>query len=328
MARGSMVCQYEQMVGPTWPLSAEMADQIWASLQEPPWFEEPPDRYGFVDLDRYSDSIIMGYFAVEKPLHIVRYDNEKHREEHEEESFEHIWFALFLDLGRLLAQRRRFIHRKLQADQVIQRLRETLALKFASSLTPILEFRPYEKVVEKETFLSEFSRGRVREVRIDSLGGAVVPADVRLFNPDVDKDAILREVLTQDNLHIDRLTAHATEGGDLEKAKVVRGEMAAGEPHYLKREDDEGASIVFQREIRETLYVPADIEETRAALSNEDKDRVVAIVEERPVPKRRRREQPGGQSRLFSEDDDEDEDANDEDDDDDDDRDEEDDDNE
>lgn len=277
-------------------------ERLWAALDDPAWFGESPDRTGFVDLERYSDSIIMGYFAIEKPLHIVQYDEEKHREERDEESFEHIWFALFLGVGRLVAQRRKFIRRRLKAEEVLQRLREALALKFLRLNIPILEFKPYERVIEKERFLEEFALGGVQELRIHRLTGTRVPDSTVLFNPDVNKDEILREVLNQDNRQIESLAIHATRDGDLHKAKIARGEIAAGEPHLLRRQDSEGRTIILHSEIRETITIAADLDETRSTPSEMDKERLVAEVEERPLPRRRPPENPG-QTSFFAKDD-------------------------
>lgn len=223
--RGQMTCQYNEIIGPSWPAEESAADSLWSSLETTEWFGAAPERSGFADLRRYEPFVFVGYFAVEKPITIVTYDDQKQMEEHEEESFEHIWFALFLEEGRVLAQRRRFIHRDLEATEVLRRFETSLASMIGSAGIFAVDFRPFEHFVSKEEFLREFAEGRVTEIHIDSLHGKSVPAPVRLFNPDFDRDEVLKESYAEDNLQVEELIGKAAASGDLSKTKLFRAEV-------------------------------------------------------------------------------------------------------
>lgn len=300
--KGSMTCQYDEIVGPVWPAESTLVSSLFEKMASSTWSGEAPERHGFVDPELWNDSVIMGSFAIEKPLRIVTYDNSKERTEHEEESFEHAWFALFLDLGRLLAQRRKFIHKELNTNGVLDLLRTSIASELVSLGLPVLQFRPVEKLVEKDEFLEEFARGRIRELRIDHLANRSVPPTTRLFNPDLDRDAILRETINHDNRHLWEIRAKAADDGDLSQARFLKGEIAAGEPSHLVREED-NEIITLQRTTPDRLQFGVHTADTRVVPTDEEKDQIVATVRGRRI-KHKRTHAGAGQASLFSSNDD------------------------
>jgi hypothetical protein len=300
--RSEMTCQYNEIIGPSWPADDSAADALWSRLEGADWFGEPPGRAGFSDMRRYSSHVHFGYFAVEHPITIVTYDDQKRMQEHLEESFEHIWFAIFLEEGRLVAQRRRFIHRDLNPADVVQSLETSLASLFGAAGLVVVDYKPFESYVTKEEFLEEFSLGGITEVQIDSLHGRSVPDAIKLLNPDIDRDAILKESYAHDNRHIAELAAKAAPEGDLSKTRLFKAEVAAGDPRLMKREI-EGGTIVRHRVVTDTLEFRVTQTETRVVPTDDEIEEIVATVKGLPRPKRRPQPKPENQPSLFGEDD-------------------------
>ena len=295
-----MTCQHEEIVGPGWPLSSDLVRSFFERLATSSWLGEAPGRFGFVDPELWDGTVAMGYFAVEKPLQIVTYDNSKERTEHEEESFEHVWFALFLDDGRLLSQRRKFIHKALNSNKVLELMKQSIARELVALDLPVLQIRPVEKVVEKSEFLTQFERGGVKEVRIDQLTDSRVPATTKLFNPDVDRDAILKETINHDNHHVREIAAKASEQGDLSATRFFKGEMAAGQPSLMVREEDHEV-ITLHRTTPDRLQFGVHMSETRVIPTDEEKALIVGTVKGRRI-KRRKSTAGEGQTELFQSD--------------------------
>ena len=276
-----MTCQYLEVVGPVWPFDEGKAASLAAALENADWVGESPDRAGFTDVRVFEPLVIVGYFAVEKPLTIVTYDEQREMHEHAEESFHHYWFGLFVEEGRLLAQRRRFDHRDLRVDDVLLRFTTTLSSTLGASGVFVSDYRPIVRHITKEEFLEEFARGGVVEIHIDSLHGRWVPDALRLYNPNVDRDAILKEAIGQDNQEIAELTGKAASTGDLSKTRFFRAELSAGEPSYIRR-DEEGGFVERERTTTDRPKFKVTQTETRAVPTDDEIRDIVAYVKGLP----------------------------------------------
>jgi hypothetical protein len=95
----------------------------------------------------------------------------------------------------------------------------------------------FKETREKSGMLRIFNEYQIVYIRVKGLRGQQVPEEVRLFNPDVDKDTIFKQALVDDFRHMDEMEASAgeyTAEDNLRKAKVVRAAMSAGEPQEIR----------------------------------------------------------------------------------------------
>ncbi len=109
--------------------------------------------------------------------------------------------------------------------------------------------------------------------------GRRIPEDVRLFNPDIDKDSVLKQVLNSDYQHMDELEARAGEpetGSDLRTAITVRAAILTGEPREV-RAIVGGQERTFRKTQRERFSMQFSTE-AGEPIQEADVERLVRIV--------------------------------------------------
>jgi hypothetical protein len=200
----------------------------------------PPNRRSFVGINRLGD-VITGFFAHEDRRIGVQYDSHWIKQERSDEEFEHLFFALVLDQGQVVLQRKR-VDREfvtINLDTMRRAFFDLLgtALQKAGFTSDQIRRQLFQQTRQKAEMLRIFDENQVTYIRVKELRGRRVPEEVRLFNPDVDKDTILRQVLNDDYQHMDELEASAGEevgASNLREAKVIRGAMLTGEPQEVR----------------------------------------------------------------------------------------------
>jgi hypothetical protein len=132
----------------------------------------------------------------------VQYDMDWRREERVGEEFEHLFFALFLSEGQIVLQRKR-LGREFVTINLPTMRREFFSLlgrvfQTAGFASDRLVREPFFEKREKGDLLQIFETYQVTYVKVMGLRGQSVPEGIKLFNPDIDKDLILKQALNGD----------------------------------------------------------------------------------------------------------------------------------
>jgi hypothetical protein len=275
-------CEVLRITWPDWSsVSDELKEGIWQVLSQRVEDGEAPNRRGFVGTTRFED-IIAGFFAHEGRRLGVQYDEDWNKEDREAAEFEHLFFALVLSQGQVILQRKR-IGREFVTINMPTMRREffnLLGVVFQRAGFPSdrIVREPFHEERQKDYLIRIFNTYPSTLVRVSNLLGRKVPEDVRLFNPDIDKDLILKQVLNGDYQHMNELEAKAgeMEGSDLRGAASIRAAMLAGDPREV-RAIVEAQERTFRKTQHERFTMQLDTE-TGEQVKETDQDRVVRII--------------------------------------------------
>jgi hypothetical protein len=234
-------CEVFRVTWPDWStVTNERKGSIWQVMSEGVEDGLPPNRRAFVGINRLGH-VIAGFFAHEDRRIGVQYDSHWTKQVQSGEEFEHLFFALVLDQGQVVLQRKRvereFVTINLNAMR--RAFFDLLGITFlqAGFKSDRIMRQLFQETRHKAEMLRIFNEHQVTHIRVKELRGRRVPEEINLFNPDVDKDTILKQVLNDDYQHMDELEASAGEdvgASNLREAKVVRAAMLTGEPQEVR----------------------------------------------------------------------------------------------
>jgi hypothetical protein len=184
-------CEVFRITWPDWSaVTQERKENIWEVVKEGIEDGESPSRRSFVGVSRLDD-VIAGFFAHEDQRVGVQYDNRWKKQQTTDEEFEHLFFALVLDQGLVVLQRKR-VDREFVTINLRVLRREFFdllgkALLRAGFQSARIGRIPFEETREKSDMLRIFSEYQIIYIRVTGLRGQCVPQDLKLFNPDIDK---------------------------------------------------------------------------------------------------------------------------------------------
>lgn len=219
------------------------------------------NRRGFLHC-KEQGGVLYGYFAAEGSLDVEQYDENQQPIRQEQKSFERLLFLLFLNEGMLLVQSIRVYNfRDISGPLIRDSLLEELSTVFRDAGLAFENLRlvRYRKALSKEEMQQLFFAHDITAVEIDGLFGSRVPSDVRLFNPDFDADAFLKAVIDSDLGMSDKST---WEGEHLQRAKIVKGLVAAGNPKFVRGYDEHGELREWDRSSPEDIPIVLNTEAT------------------------------------------------------------------
>jgi hypothetical protein len=276
-------CEVFRISWPDWSLvTDEIKDNIWQVMSQQVEEGEPPNRRGFVGTTRFED-VVAGFFAHEDRRLGVQYDRHWNREDREAAEFEHLFFALVLGQAQVVLQHKRVDREYVTINMPVMRR------QFFNLLGVVLQRAglPSDHVVpqlfrverQKDDLIRIFDAYHIIQVSVGDLLGRRVPGDVRLLNPDIDKDSILKQVLNSDYQHMDELEARAGEpeaGSDLRTAITVKAAILTGEPREV-RAIVGGQERTFRKTQRERFSMQFNTEPGEP-IQEADVERLVRIV--------------------------------------------------
>jgi len=223
------------ITGPDWKeLSAARRAAIARSVAESPLFGKEPDRYGFAKVRRVKADWIIGFFTQEFKTRRHKYDDAKHEHPYTDEPFEDSLTILLLDQGIAFLQSRRFRDESISMGDVLQNFDRALRSILKPLEIPYYGLEPYIVKYDKEAFLRLFSTEYVLEVDVTSMLNRPVPEDFTFYNPEVEKNKIVKEFVTGEFHSLDELTARSTEdGAGLQSSKLAKVALTVGEPREI-----------------------------------------------------------------------------------------------
>jgi len=98
-----------------------------------------------------------------------------------------------------------------------------------------------------------FLQHEISRVEVDQLNNQRVPEEVKLFNPNFDADHFLKSQI-EDTLGLSDQVEW--KGQSLQKARIVKGIMAAGSPKVVEGIDTDGQPREWYRSAPEEIELP------------------------------------------------------------------------
>lgn len=262
--------------GPHWDsLSQSQRSGLARNVSESPLFGEPPKRFGFAKVRFISDNSVLGYFTQEFTAKRHKYDQAKHEHPYTDLPFEDSLTILMIDRGLAFLQSRRFRDETISMTGVLRNFELAVRTLVRGSDLPFYGLDPYILRYDRTAFLKLFSTNSVLNVSVTGLSNKVVPEDFKFFNPEAEKDEIVRQMMNTELRSLDQLSIGSSDkGSGLQTSKVARMALTVGDPQEMTfKEGDTGVIRTIRHQIGPTHSVEIDTETLETAQIRKDLDR-------------------------------------------------------
>lgn len=255
-------CDLLALYGPNW---AELPREKVIKIAEavhlfPHMLGEAPEFYGFVGTRRVGEDIVGGYFAVQYMSEEFFYNREKELEIEKNAPFARIFFVLFAKFGKVLLQNSKFPGKQLNM------IRARSLFKNAIDHTLLLSGVPRtfnialgpEEATDAD-FVEAFNRStRVVAMEVTYPDGQNIPSEYVYYNPQKERNAIIRESHVHDYPQLKKVDLEATDSGDLKKTHL-RDLVLAGHPQVMRYYVDI-QPLVLRRALRSKFEMHVDMD--------------------------------------------------------------------
>lgn len=255
-------CDYLEIFGVDWEnISDSMSSTLITTISEMELLGIEKDQYGFVSTTKI-DTIIGGFFAIQYKAELLFIDDNKHQEQNTIFPFERLFFILFAHSGKLILQNRKFADISLNMNFAKEKILEaiTVALKRSRIGYALNLNHPPEKEISPEVFQSEFIESdSVQQIEILAPDPQKIPEGFVYYNPQIDRNAIIRQSHQHDYANFKKVNIEARKIGDLKKTHIAKDLIEAGIPERMKFVS-KGKSRTLNRQIPKKVEIYVDID--------------------------------------------------------------------
>ncbi len=274
--------QLKKIVGPDWKtLDESQREQIISSIKLNIGFERiEPNRYGFVHCYNLDNYCIYGIFAQEVEEEYYSYNpTSMDHVRKDYYPFVDFIFIILIDKGICLLQNRGKLPSKLKMCDVENNFQHKLKKVFVEIKIPFDKLEELEFVRQKEEFIKVFKECRIVSIEVDSLREKTIPEYFKFYNPDFDKDKIIRNFLNNDYLsHTDGTTLRSGKNKeDLGESKFAAAILHAGDPKIMEYTESKETHLPIEkinpkkisRKIGPIIDLKIDVSDTQGRISIE-----------------------------------------------------------
>jgi len=298
-------CDLLALYGPDWEnLPQEkvlhFAEQVHTY---PNLLGQEPELYGFVGTRRIAEEIVAGYFAIQYETEEFLYKRNKKLNTEMRSPFARLFFVLFARTGKVLLQNSKFSGIPLTMTRALGFFKRSIDHFLVTSeitKTYMIDLVPDE--ASDADFIQEFEKStRVIRLEIRNPNGEPIPEDFVYYNPQKERNRIIRSSHIHDYPHYKKVDLEATDDGDIKRTHMRDLIYAGGHPQYMRYFVQSEEFVLRKSTLRKFhLYVDMDAEtipEEHAvqAIDMLRRERAVDIPTPLPSPKM----QPG-QRDLFA----------------------------
>lgn len=249
----------KEMVGFDWDsLNDNQREDIIKHIFEFPLMGDASNRFGFVKCERINENQIYGCFTQELEEERHRYDDQKKEEKYIDIPFEDFFFILLFDDGLCLLQSRKI--KNISMPTVEERFANALESVFKNLGVNFYHLLDCTLTIGKDEFIMIFNAENILFLKVGSLKGRTVPEDFKIFNPEVEKDDIIRAYHNDDFKHLDEISFSANSGGGLQESKLPKVSLNTGEPRKIEYIGRDREKIIVKNKIGPTVSLDIDVE--------------------------------------------------------------------
>jgi hypothetical protein len=211
-----------EIYGPDWlQLTDGQVECLVKTIHTTELFGESPDMYGFVGTQRI-DHIVGGYLALQYEKDDIYYNKRKELSTEHTTPFERVFFMFFAKTGKILFQNTKFVGLPLNMHMALTRLRYALDQVLAKcGMSKIVDIYTAPDTTPEQDFAAEFERSsRVVRLVVTNIVPGKVPEDFVYYNPQRDRNAIIRQSHQHDYTHLKKVDLEAKSDGDLKQTHL------------------------------------------------------------------------------------------------------------
>lgn len=249
----------KKMVGFDWAsLNDTQRGDVIKHIFEFPLVGDVPNRFGFVKCEKINENQIYGYFTQELKEEKHRYDGQKKEEKYVDEPFEDFFFILLFDAGLCLLQSRKI--KNIYMPKIEESFTDALKRIFEEIGIGFYYLEDCSLKIGKDEFIRIFSTENILSLRVDSLKGTTIPEDFKIFNPEIEKDRIIRAFYNDDFKHLDEICSSTNRGGGLQKSKFSKIILNTGKPREIAFIGPNREKTIVRDKIGPSVSLDIDVE--------------------------------------------------------------------
>jgi len=257
-------CDLMEVYGPDWAnLPSENVECLANTIDNlEQLFGDEPKMFGFVGTRRI-ENIVGGYFAIQYDEEEFHYNKQKELNKLKSSPFVRMFFVFFAQSGKLLLQNTKFVNIPLTMTMAIDKFREALDnVLERCGIRKTFNLALAPENAEDSDFVREFEQStRVARLEINYPDGQKIPEDFVYYNPQKDRNEIIRESHKHDYPHLKKIDLEATNDGDI-KQTHLRDLVYAGSPSLMRYFIDQ-EEYVMRRVVRRKFEFYIDMDSER-----------------------------------------------------------------
>jgi len=269
-------CDLLALYGPGWEnlptdkvtLLAESVDKL------PKMLGNEHEFFGFVGTRRIANDIVAGYFAIQYSNEEFLYSRNKKLNKETHTPFARLFFVLFARTGKVLLQNSKFAGIPLSMQRALSLFKQAIdhvLMENGIQKTFNIDLVP-EETTEAD-FIREFERStRVTRIHVNYPNGGIIPDEFVYYNPQKERNSIIRESHKHDYDDIKKVDLEATDDGDLKRTHL-RDLIYVGRPQEM-RYYVEFQQFTLRKTIKRKYEFHVDMDAEQVPLEH-----VIAVVE-------------------------------------------------
>jgi hypothetical protein len=277
-------CDVYRITFPNWSLLHDAAKaRLRATLlrQQQAFVGASPNRRGLIGLSELGNTVA-GFYVQEDLRQGLEGNSPRDLEQSQQANFEKLFFAIELDQGLVVIQRRKI-------PGYVSMNYTSMFEAFVFLLTRVMQVADIEILsIRLEKFYRERTQDEMRriffareavEIDVYDLHSKSISEEVQLSNPDPREEDLYRRIFQQDLASIEQEIIRAAPGKDLRKTKTSKAAIGAGRIRKVVSRLPEGGTDTFFMEQDERIVVPVD--DGKQYITREETAALNAIIQRR-----------------------------------------------
>lgn len=274
-------CGLFDVLGVDWSsLIPEQVDCIITQIHELELMGGSGELYGFVGTT-HIEGVVGGFFIIQFPTELLSYNRDRTPLTEKTSPAEKVLFVLFLEYGKLLLQNRHFQFLPIDMAAVHHRIKMVFAQVFGNCEVGhrVMLVETSVLVERADLFRVYESSRRVFRLEVSLPNAHRIPEDFIYYNPERDRNAIIRDSRLHDYPKLRKITLTAKEDADLRDTHIGSDlvyTVPESQPFVVEYRDQQNQKKILRRLVTPKLEFHIDMDSP--ALSREALLQVIEIA--------------------------------------------------
>jgi len=279
-------CDVFDVFGIDWSqVTSEQLDCIISQTYEAELMGSSDELYGFVGVT-HIEKVVGGFFVIQFPTELLSYRRDKTATTEKTNPAERVLVVLFLESGKVLLQNRHFQYLPIDMGVAQERVKRVLThILNSCGVGPLASLVPVSVQVERADLVQAYESSiRVSRLEVTYPDPHQIPEDFVYYNPQRDRNAIIRDSRIHDYPKLRRINLVARRNDDLRDTHIGSDLVHAvtdRRPFVMEFRNQENEQRILRRLTQPKLEFRIDTESQE--LSKEALLHVIEIVNREAV---------------------------------------------